>query len=265
MIEKIDEYMKSIKYAWIIYIFIYCNLANAGEIWQKPFKADEHTIALYHFDEVSGSGAADSSRNRNKGRLWGLERQPVPLWVEGKFGEALEFDGHFGWLDIPERAYYVGMNNLTVEAWVFIYDPEESSSSNSLGEIISTPGYSLRMTKDSTRLEFTVYTDGPVDKNRGMVISKPIEFEEWHHIAGTYDGKYCHLFIDGKLADEKQVAAEGNVKAVMKGRKPDGQHDSPSTLRVYSPVSIGGGVNPINAVIDEVRISDCVRYKLKKK
>jgi len=235
-----------------------------GELWQKPFQPDENTIALYHFDEGQDSRIADSSKNKNNGKIYGIERKPLPRWVEGKFGNALEFDGLYGWSDIPDREYLVGMDELTIEAWVFVYDPEESCTTarSSSGEIITTPGCSLRMTKNADRFEFVVYTEAAERNNRTVVLSKPIEYEEWHHVAGTYDGHKCRIFVDGDLAGTNETGeSEKKIKAVMKGRTPDPQLDCPRILRIYSPVSIGGGVNLLNGIIDEVRISDCVRYE----
>jgi len=237
---------------------------GAADDWQHPFEADEHSIALYHFDEGQGTWLTDSSKNKSDGQLYGVERAAKPRWVEGKFGNALEFDGLFGWADIPNRESLVGMEKLTVEAWVFIYDPAESTSAatSSLGEIITTPGYSLRMNEDVSRIEFIVCTDGGENENTAKIYSNLIALEEWFHVAGIYDGENCHIFIDGKPADSRHIGtAKGKVKAVMKGRESDTKLDDVNVLRVYSPVSIGGGAHLINAIIDEVRISDCVRYR----
>lgn len=239
-------------------------LAAAGEAsWQKPFEPDTNTVALWHCDGRGNDPVLDASSHQNHGRLYGLhghERKPAAAYGEGKFKQGIECCDS-GWVDIPDQKYYAGMNRLTVEAWVFIYNPkdETGNTTSRLGEIIATPGYVLRLTEDAARLEFVVHTE----KGISSVTSKPMPFDDWHHIAATYDGKECYIFIDGQLADEKkETKGEGRIISTRPARKPDPVRDS-LAWHVYSPVTLGGGVCPIRAVIDEVRISDCVRYETK--
>lgn len=237
-------------------VFILCGAGKANS-WEKPFVADEDTVGLWHFDGAAGSKVADSSRNENHGKLFGLERRMLATCAEGKFSTGVACC-ESGWVDIPEKSCYVGMDKLTVEAWVFLREPEIGGSGRSkLGEIVTTSGCTLRLTEDANGIEFMVHTE----KGIVAVTSRTMEYEEWHHVAGTYDGKECHIFIDGKLSDRaKSGEGGGRVIAARTGREPDRQFDSPTVLRLYSPVTIGGGVNGIRAVIDEVRISKCVRY-----
>lgn len=246
---------------WIC-VFVMLGLIGAatarGQI-DKPFAADEHTIGLWHFDNAGGSEVLDSSRNENHGKLFGLERMMLARYTNGKFQMGVE-SCDSGWVDIPDKKYYVGLETLTVEAWVFIYGFDETfgAARNRRGEIVTTPGYTLRLTEDAKSVEFIAHTE----KGEMSVTSRPIGLDEWHHVAATYDGCECHIFLDGKLADKNHSGkGGGKIIAAIPARPPDRQYDSPSVMRMYSPVTIGGGVNPLNAVIDEVRISDLVRYK----
>ena len=50
-------------------------------------QCDEGLVAEWHFDEGAGSILKDSSGNGNDGVIYGA------TWVDGKYGEALSFDG----------------------------------------------------------------------------------------------------------------------------------------------------------------------------
>ena len=58
-------------------VLAYTNVLEAG------------LVAYWPFDEGKGKDAKDASDNGNDGDINGAE------WVDGKFGEALEFDGNF--------------------------------------------------------------------------------------------------------------------------------------------------------------------------
>ena len=48
-----------------------------GSDWRKPFRPDEHTVVLYHFDEGEGNGAYDAcgdaalTLRAHQAALWG--------------------------------------------------------------------------------------------------------------------------------------------------------------------------------------------------
>src|SRR4030042_1528239 len=52
------------------------------------FTAEEGLVGYWNFDEGNGDVAADSSGNKNDGKL-----VRNPEWVDGKFGKALKLDG----------------------------------------------------------------------------------------------------------------------------------------------------------------------------
>jgi hypothetical protein len=82
-------------------IFIVISLMFAGLSYSK---IDEGSIiGMWLFDEGEGDVAEDSSGNGNSGTLMN-----GPKWVEGKFGEALEFSGAGDYVDTG-----LNSNNLT--------------------------------------------------------------------------------------------------------------------------------------------------------
>ena len=55
----------------------------------------DNITALWLFDEGEGTTATDSSGNGNDGTIHGA------TWVDGKFGQALEFNGTDNWVEVP--------------------------------------------------------------------------------------------------------------------------------------------------------------------
>jgi len=66
------------------------------------------------FDEGSGSVARDKSDYHNNALLKGN-----PQWVEGKFGQALSFDGKDDYVEVPKiDAFNWGTSDFSVSVWV---------------------------------------------------------------------------------------------------------------------------------------------------
>jgi len=56
----------------------------------------ENCVGMWLFDEGSGDTATDSSSSGNDGEIIGA------TWVQGKFGQALSFDGEDDWVSVPD-------------------------------------------------------------------------------------------------------------------------------------------------------------------
>ena len=67
-------------------------------------------VGVWLFDEGKGDVATDASGNGLDGEFNGK-----PKWVEGKFGEALEFDGKSAYVQVP--AHENPNDAITVSAW----------------------------------------------------------------------------------------------------------------------------------------------------
>jgi hypothetical protein len=132
---------------------------------------------------------------------------------------------------------------FTMEAWVF---PTGTQIGNGNEGIIinKEDSYEMALRGGDDRFMFAINA-GAWDWFGG---GKPT-MNEWHHLAVTYDGKISQGWIDGKAAPD-----------------PTDKNNLPITPQdgEGSPFQIGhrvccGGV-PFLGIIDEVRISDVVRY-----
>ena len=80
-------------------------------IGQSFTKIDPETcVGMWLFDDGKGDTAKDSSPNGNDGTLTN-----GPIWVEGKFGKALSFDGADDYVIAPDSTI---LNPYTFSAWV---------------------------------------------------------------------------------------------------------------------------------------------------
>ena len=69
-------------------------------------------VGIWLFDDGAGSMAMDSSGNNNHGTIVN-----APIWVDGRFGGALGFDGSGNCVNTNERLLN-GVREFTVVAWV---------------------------------------------------------------------------------------------------------------------------------------------------
>lgn len=97
--------------------------------------------------------------------------------------------------------------NLTVEVWV---------NTDSNGTVISKQDeYSLAICQDG-RPMFSIYTNGQWQNNLGTTDQcsggtyQTVNDNNWHHLAGSYDGDYIRLFIDGKQVAHYYFAGSVN-------------------------------------------------------
>ncbi|MDI6766340.1 MAG: T9SS type A sorting domain-containing protein [Bacteroidota bacterium] len=112
-------------------------------------------------------------------------------------------------------AYVITGKNITVEAWVFPMSVPEQGENYIL---VSRPywgvepwhAYELRIERISQnlpKLSFII-SDGNVPHNLGMVLDTGVvQVGAWTHVAGTYDGSYVRLYINGGLVAETPYSA----------------------------------------------------------
>jgi len=151
-------------------------------------------VGHWKFDEGSGNIAKDSSGNGHDGTFNGN-----PQWVEGQLGGALDFDGDDS-VEIPHHPSLSITDEITVTAWAKI----RAGAGGELA-IISKGGWGA----NDLPFELTQVPGGPTcwqfydDGGRDMCNPPTLPEEEWHHIAGTYDGQSFKIYYDGVLEEEE--------------------------------------------------------------
>ena len=198
-------------------------------------------VLILTFDEGEGDMAKDLSPFGNDGVLRG------PQWEEGKFGEALRFDGFDDYVTIPHSESLDITDSITMAAWVKLSRTQGQSGGGYIvtkGPFFSSGTYRLYANTDGT-----FGMNVKIFQEYGQSIGAKPDFGnsfdgKWHHVAGTFDGTYLKLYIDGeeKAGREIMTGPGGNRKIISEG---------------YN-FAVGGWGDSryrmVDGVIDEVRI-----------
>ncbi len=160
-------------------------------------------VAIWHMDEGEGEETKDSSNSGNHGKLW-----RGPLWVDGRFGKALEFDGQsFVWIkeakNIPE-----GTTPRTLMChfkWTEIRDWGDAIAWVTDAETMLCVG--IRNWRSCVRLQISAQGGPSVDTFDDRQYFEWDGDTDWHHFAAVFpegattsDGFL--LYFDGVLQED---------------------------------------------------------------
>lgn len=156
-------------------------------------RADSSLVAYYSFEEGAGDTTEDKSGNNNTGTLMN-----DPQWTDGKYGEAISFDGEDDYIDCGGDGSLRISSNVTIEAWVkavdvdpcqFVagvcYDDGDAWDNPWVGHQIGVRGGKM-----ATWLNIEA-TDREYD-------SGSIAPDTWTHIAMTFDGTWRKSYVNGE-------------------------------------------------------------------
>jgi len=175
-------------------IFALPMLANTSHAVIDP----ETILAMWPFNEVNGDTTADSSGNGHDAALIGNVTWPQG---QGKFSGALQFDG----IDAYLKAGPVPLpsNSFTATLWAYI--DEQAGWAHILENGSPEAGWfgSFRIQVGAEVGQFYVALGNgaaPVVDNGpdGEMIGW--EVDKWSHIAVTYDGAKCRIYLNGSEA-----------------------------------------------------------------
>jgi hypothetical protein len=156
---------------------------NLGQIFVSSVNLSGLVLYLT-FDEGSGNIVYDYSGNKNNGILYN-----DPVWVDGKFGKALSFDGVDDYVEIP-LTDSLKVRSVTIEAWVYLRKEPPAYSYGLVGSFGVSKYY----------LEY--YPHEPAMWIRVGGTDYGISFYEsivgkWSHLVGVYTSGRFELWING--------------------------------------------------------------------
>ena len=162
----------------------------------------DETMALYlSFDESTGDEVKDGSKYENHGKILPTRVKRV----EGKFGGAIEISGlSADCVVVPNSDSLKITGQITMAVWIKsagwtngdqIIDKQMHDSAQNTN---FSYGMGMYDTGGSTWLSL-----GSGGSQPTLVVPTVPSLGEWHHLAGTHDGKIMRLYLDGEVFGEK--------------------------------------------------------------
>ena len=158
-------------------------------------------ITHYTMAEVPDAVLSDVSGHGHHGTISGAS------WSTGARGPALTFDGVDDYVTVLSSSWLNPTEALTVMAWVkWDIDPQTGRPWASIVSKNADNQYRLQHNQTNTAFEFAVRTTAG---NRWVAGTTVPALDRWYHVAGTYDGGFLRLYVDGVL--ENSAAHSGSL------------------------------------------------------
>ncbi len=186
LVDEVMIYNRALSEAEIRYL--------AGERAIPVNPGNVGLIAHWAFDEGEGDIANDSSGNDNHGTIVGTGTE----WVAGRINGALSFIDGAGYVEVPDNPTLNTTDEITIAAWV---NPTWTGNNRVLQKGASDNQYRLlREWGDSLFLDLDGVTNGRLEA------SPCPPDNEWHHVAGTYNGLSMKIYYDGELVAQQEAS-----------------------------------------------------------
>ncbi|MBI3193607.1 MAG: VCBS repeat-containing protein, partial [Ignavibacteriae bacterium] len=173
-------------------LFVLCFLV---EVDAQEYTTDANTVALWHFNETSGSTVADASGSGNNGTATG-----TTPGVVGVFGNARGFNGTSDYVRIASQVT-IPNSAFTWEACIYLNSYPSPTKFFTImeqgvnpGDQMVTPALSILSTG---QLDFFLYK---IDQGNIHLYSNSIlPLQRWIHVAAVYTTTQVLIYINGQL------------------------------------------------------------------
>jgi hypothetical protein len=175
-------------WAIIIALIACAAIAQAGI---KP-----HEVVLYWtFEDTTADQAIDTSGREHNGTITDGE------YVDGKNGLGLEFNGTSTFIELAHHDDFDLPDGYTIALWAMIEDLPHDH----IGLPRKQGSYIIHPSKAGNGYNFQTYI---IDGGNKLVHNDVVPFDEWHHLAGTYDGEKGRSWVDANVVVEKAAAGK---------------------------------------------------------
>jgi len=182
-----------------------------GIVPQVVAKEDPSLVLYFSFDSVSGKKVKDESGKGNDGEIAGN-----PKFINGKYGKAIQMTGEADHVEVAHSDSLVLKEGVTFMTWSLIEKWEgggdqwidkgaHSAKGTGCGIMVhGAANFYFMLGDGGARQDLTFPAGGTVPSGK-----------EWHHIAGTYDGKEMIAYGDGEPFGDKKASFPLNCTADM--------------------------------------------------
>jgi len=162
-------------------------------------------VAAYAFNEGAGTTVADASGTGNAGTIGSA------AWSsQGKYGNALTFDGTNARVTIPDAPSLRLTTGMTLEAWVF------PTAASTLWKDLIYKGNDNYYLMASSCCQGRPAAGGIFSGSYGEAYaSSNLALNTWTHLATTYDGTTLRLYVNGV-----QVASKAQTGTLATSSNP---------------------------------------------
>jgi len=178
-----------------------------GTVWSftTVASAGDEIIGWWELNDESGSTAADSTTYGNDGTLVG-----PPAWTDdAERGWCLDFTGENNYVTLPNESFFDITSNVSVMGWMKAsYVSWRNFSTIVAKGTNNSGGWALHKASRANGMSF--YVDVTGMPWYGIQAGVGIFDNQWHHVAGVYDGSNAYIYIDGGL-DSNSIACSGNM------------------------------------------------------
>ena len=155
----------------------------------------EGLIANWTFDDGTGDKVTESISNIHA-TLKNFQ-EPNQAWQDGKFGKSIKLDGIDDYILVP-GASKLDLQKMTISMWIkasdyaqdgFLFEKTANGSVNTQ--------YSIYF-EASDELNYRLVQGGNLNDTR-IPSNANFKFDEWTHLAVTYDGTLKSIYVGGEL------------------------------------------------------------------
>ena len=160
--------------------------------------AEEDIVGYWPLDEGGGDEAGDVSGNDHHGAITDGD------WVAGQFGGGLEFNGTSTFIEVMHHEDFNLGANFTLAAWAMTNGLPDQH----IGLPRKEAEYVLHPTAGGAAFNLRVYIGQGGAWAASTISAAAVDFGDWAHIAGTYDGETLTSWVDGEVSGEGAVPGE---------------------------------------------------------
>lgn len=181
---------------------VYNKALTEGEILDdfshRGSSSNDGLISFWTFDDDTvGDNMVEDISGAAAGSIIG-----DPEVINGKVGEALHFDGNDS-VQIPGAESLKLRDAFTVSGWVKGEKSPDSSSGTVTQWLAKPSNYVFSWNHDANFAGSIAF-----NTESGWVraqIKEPLSGGKWYHIAGTWDGEFLKIYLNGSLSSKTQV------------------------------------------------------------
>lgn len=160
---------------------------NDGDAAVQGTSVDMGLVALYHFDETSGTTSADSSGNGNTATLQG-----GVTFSPGVRGNAATFSGVNQYVTLP-IGIVSGLTNFSISAWLY---QSLAGHGHRVFDFGTGTTVNMFLTPDGDVLRYAVTTGGH-DAEEDLLTAGTLPIGIWQHLTVTQAAANATLYLDG--------------------------------------------------------------------